>query len=351
MELKKLGENLRQIRKQRQLTLQELSEQSGIPLNTLGRIERGQNWPSVQWISKLSDALEVPVNALFQEEPKPIIHYRGEKKLSPRLKQETETIISFYSRLEDMCGAQKYHSFPLDIPLYQFSMSDIEEAANQTRELLGIGHAIVFDLIHLLESSGLRVIVRNMPQEITGFSYFSPRSKSINFFLNSKDTAERKIFTLAHELGHVIFHQGGAKYLVYQPCLSEEDLERSARYFASCFLMPEKTVRSTVRQLGIGLSNWNFDLLISIKSRFSVSAQAFLQRLSELDLIQKKQKESMESEIRFHYGQTNYREPGPGIHLRENQRLKDMLLIAAHSPVDSIEAKTMEKELTRLGVI
>ena len=354
MNIKTFGETIKHLRKRKDLTILQLSALSGIPFNTLGRIERGENWPSTQWLEKLSGALEVPVSAFFQEEGnlKPMVHLRGEKGLPEKVKKEAESIIDGYSRLEDLCKAKKYQAFPLDIPLFEYNEAEIEEASIQCREIMGIRDAIVFDLINLFESNGLRVITCRFPKEIHGFSFWSPKHKGVYFFLNAADTTERKIFTLVHELGHLIFHQGGTKYFVYQPLASKDIVEQASQYFAACFLMPEKSIRKTIQQLGIHRDLWDLELLLNVKRRFSVSAEAFTLRLFELELISKKQRDELKEMLHNYYDRHDFKEPSPAsIGLSENQRLKDLLLIASKKDGTSREWKDLELKLRGLGVV
>ncbi|EKD29093.1 MAG: helix-turn-helix protein, partial [uncultured bacterium] len=159
-------------------------------------------------------------------------------------------------------------------------------------------------------------------------------------------------FTLAHELGHLIFHQGGAKYYVYQPFVEDNELEKAAHGFASAFLMPEGVVKATVKQLGITANGWTYDLLLSIKSRFGVSAEAFLYRLFDLELISKKQREFIKSQIDDFYKDSKYQEPSPtSLVLHENQRLKDLLLIGKNISAYEKEVKEIEKKLISLGLV
>lgn len=64
-----VGQRLRALREERQISLRELARQSGISANALSQIERGLTAPSITTLAKLSDALEVPVTALFRHEP------------------------------------------------------------------------------------------------------------------------------------------------------------------------------------------------------------------------------------------------------------------------------------------
>ena len=49
--------------------------------------------------------------------------------------------------------------------------------------------------------------------------------------------------------------------------------------------MPEESVRRDVAQCGITPGKWTFDLLVMVKERYGVSAEAFALRLEDLGLI------------------------------------------------------------------
>jgi transcriptional regulator with XRE-family HTH domain len=75
----KLGLTIKNLRVKRQLTQTELSEQTGITLRTIQRIENGEVKPSLHSLKVLSKALEVDLSALQVSAKKP---YEFEFKLS-----------------------------------------------------------------------------------------------------------------------------------------------------------------------------------------------------------------------------------------------------------------------------
>lgn len=60
-----LGENLRQLRKERGLTLQELAAKTGVTKGFLSQVENGVSDPSLLTLRNLGAVLEVPVFALL----------------------------------------------------------------------------------------------------------------------------------------------------------------------------------------------------------------------------------------------------------------------------------------------
>lgn len=63
--IKKLGDRIREIRKQQGLTIQELADNAGIEYIQLSRIERGKINTSVSHIARLATALETDCKTIF----------------------------------------------------------------------------------------------------------------------------------------------------------------------------------------------------------------------------------------------------------------------------------------------
>lgn len=63
-----VGRKVREMRNQRDLSLRELAERSGLNINTLCLIENGKTSPSVGTLHQLAGALGVPMTAFFESE-------------------------------------------------------------------------------------------------------------------------------------------------------------------------------------------------------------------------------------------------------------------------------------------
>lgn len=55
------------LRRQREMTIEQLSSATGLSRGYLSRLERGEKAPSIASVVKLAEALEVPVSTLFGE--------------------------------------------------------------------------------------------------------------------------------------------------------------------------------------------------------------------------------------------------------------------------------------------
>jgi transcriptional regulator with XRE-family HTH domain len=59
------GENLKRIRESKNLSQEQLANAADIPINQVGRIERGEINTTLSTIYALSTALEVPIQTFF----------------------------------------------------------------------------------------------------------------------------------------------------------------------------------------------------------------------------------------------------------------------------------------------
>ena len=63
-----VGQRLRDLRQQKDLSIRALATRSGLAINTLSMIENGKTSPSVSTLQILAQALEVPITAFFEQE-------------------------------------------------------------------------------------------------------------------------------------------------------------------------------------------------------------------------------------------------------------------------------------------
>lgn len=66
-EIKQLGPKIRELRKERGLTLVELSQKIGLTASYLSRIERSVTSPSLESLARLAEAFQLTIAELFGE--------------------------------------------------------------------------------------------------------------------------------------------------------------------------------------------------------------------------------------------------------------------------------------------
>ena len=168
--LKFIGNNIRAFRRSRNWTLAQLASKIGIQEGPLGRIERGGNLPSATVIYNLSQALDIPTDALFAPDPSQAraaaaetdtvhVTIEPDAAVPPKaLRSACRELMSAVHTLEDILGVQKHALLPLSIP-FEPNYAGMEQLAARIRTAMGTGDAVVFDYLELFENFGLRVLL------------------------------------------------------------------------------------------------------------------------------------------------------------------------------------------------
>ncbi len=377
--------NLRALRQIKHLTQAELARRVGMRPGPMNAIEQGRHVPSGRVLLKLADELGASVDAILgrtvpsatpgegaeaggvpyvaeaavgygsevgvaSEWPRATaIPLADDSPVDAGTRRGLDQVVQVYLALEDFCGAQKRAHLPLFLP---FAPTDagIEALTQQVRQMLGIGQAVIFDYLELLENAGLRVVFYPLPQRLQSAAFYDACNANAFLIVNDTMNVERQLFEVIKRLGSVFGHTrkvyGGGKALVVTGALDEA---HAARKFAALFLMPSSAVRATVAQLGLGPGDWTYDLLLRIKHRFGVSAQAFLFRLNELGLVTEAMAAGLRDRIERHYRATGYVEPDSTRRvLSPNGRLGDLVLAAWRKPETRAETLDLDMRLRRL---
>lgn len=358
--LKFMGRNIRILRRRSGYTLSELANKIGMQEGPLGRLERGLNAPSAKAIYNLSQILGVSTDTLFAETPielqkqhdlnssRPCLTQLGRPALTPKMEETANRLIDSYFALEEICDARKHAGIPFQLFFYK-EEAGIEDLVESVRKFLNINDGIVFNYFELFESFGFRIISAPFLKDLSSFSYFDAPNQNAFFFVNSTLNQERQLFSLAFELGMIYMWE---QYMSSNQEDTDFDVIKAARKFAAFFLMPKETITRTVKQLGISPSEWTYDLLIRIKHRFGVSAESFLYRLNELDLIDKIPFTKIKQEILAFYDKHNFKEPGNSKRTSShNGRLFDLLQLAQTHEGSVAETKEISQLFAKFKII
>ncbi len=76
-----LDRKLRDLRKEQNMSIQTLSDASGVSTGQISQIEHGKVTPSVICLWKLANVLNVDLNYFFEEEPACFVQKPGERKV------------------------------------------------------------------------------------------------------------------------------------------------------------------------------------------------------------------------------------------------------------------------------
>lgn len=150
------------------------------------------------------------------------------------------------------------------------------------------------DLNKIAQDFGASIHAESLDDDVSGMLITSSKSDKKIILVNKRNHENRKRFTIAHEIAHLIMHQDkeevfidsrGSATLYFRSKESIDNIplaERQANEFASCILMPEGAIANYIKDNPIDL---NDDVAVKIMAnKFGVSIQALSIRLARLNL-------------------------------------------------------------------
>lgn len=256
-----------------------LATMSGVSARTITAYENETAGKvTTETLSKLAHALQVPKSYLSASDIDPVdpstVSFRKLAKTSKRAQGEAlahaDLVVELFSHLEERFNLPKNR-----VP--NLSDHTPEDAAILLRQELRIGDHPIPNMLSILESIGVRVAA--LPDtcvDIDAFCFF--RDASPYVLLNTHKTAERQRFDAAHELGHLVLHNG-LDQTPQQLRDQGRDIESEAHAFAAEFLMPRSAIKSQ------SMAHASEQRILAARSHWGVSAMALTHRLHKLKLI------------------------------------------------------------------
>lgn len=272
------GEMLMLARQREGLTQTNLAEVSGVSAATISRVESGliADLP-LESAQRLAEATGVTVR-FFDRDPA-VRHlgfhrlYRLQRKIGARALEAIESELNA-RRLHILQLLKKFDMQPgLRLPTRQ----DLDgfspvQAAHEIRRLWMVKRGVIGPITPLLEAAGILIVEVDLPERaFEGLAVHAFDAYPM-IFVRKNQTADRRRYTLAHELAHLLLHP-----------TSVEDQEDEAEAFSAEFLMPEDVARSL-------LSNFDVRRALDLKASHQLSVQFYIMRASQLGLISKDEK-------------------------------------------------------------
>ena len=280
-----IGHRLRIARAAAGLSLRDLSAQIDglVTAQAIGKYERNEDMPRSGVLLALADALNVSEDYLLSDDDLVLEGVEFRKKPDTTAREEAAIeansvhLLERYLAIEDLLHLKSVDwEKPRSAPHPVSDIRDAEDAARSVREDWGLGNDPIPQLAELLEERGIKVLSLSL-QNIDGLAAKVRRKDHMAarvVVVKSDAWSERKRFTLAHELGHMVMDPS--------PDMSEEEIEKAAHRFAGAFLIPADTLRA---EMGSNRSSVSIGELVALKERFGVSIQAIAYRCKDLGIL------------------------------------------------------------------
>lgn len=347
-------EKLTLARKRRGLTKAKLAELSGLSVRTITSYETPSiiDTTSNETVERLAEVLRFPVEFFSGELPTTIdsnaVSFRAVTKLSAKLRDASLAAGDLALMLNNWMH-KEFELPPTNLPDYSRDTKMTPEAAAiALRQEFGIGELSIKNIVHLIESRGVRVFsLAEDCSEVDAFSFWQDGEAFM--LLNTQKTYERSRFDAAHELAHLVLHK--------QLPENRREAELEADQFASAFLMPRS---SFLAKIPLSPSFYQLD---GYKKHWKVSLAAMVKRSHDLKLTTEWQNRALNIEL----GKRGYRksEPNPSCSERETSLLLRMALDYAQEqgrrgidiseeimiPVEELRNLTFDHPIFNLEVI
>ena len=291
-----IGRRLRLAREEAGIRQDNAAKVISVSRPTLVSIEKGTRCVRIQELQRLAHRYGTSANALLRRES---VH----TDLVPRFRklQETEddhtdeaaTLLSELVKaeveLENVLGIGRKSVYPPERGISVGNVIKLAELhAQDLRDWLGLGAGPITNIFTLIESDlGIRLFQRRLSSrsKVAGlFAYDDAVGACI--FLNANHPLERRTQSAVHELGHFVGTRQVPEILTDTDQYQSRE-ERYASAFGRAFLTPRVSFRKRFRDLTTGASKLTRRHVIILAHQYSISREACVRRLEELQLARR----------------------------------------------------------------
>jgi Zn-dependent peptidase ImmA (M78 family)/transcriptional regulator with XRE-family HTH domain len=259
---------LKVARQRAALTRKELAKRIGVEPRAVTGFETGQYMPTADKVARIARTTGFP-EKFFEEDDIELlsasgVSFRSMTKMTAKQRDAAVAAGSIAFVLNDWVD-QKFDLVAPDVPDYRDA--NPEAAALSLRQYWGLGERPIKNMVHLLESKGIRVFsLSENCVEVDAYSVW--RGLRPFIFLNMGKSGERRRFDAAHELAHLVLHRHATP--------NGAEVEKEAHAFAGAFLMPTASMKAIGRVIP------TLDYILQLKKKWIVSAAAMTLRLHEV---------------------------------------------------------------------
>jgi len=291
---------IRWARERNGLTIEELAYQMKKNPDEIQSWESGEGSPSYPLLELLAyKHLKIPLAVFFFPEPPDIEDALGKFRRLPsfemeRLSADTLQIIrsslGYQDSLEEILGSSEARRrIFVDIDIRNMEPIDM---ANVTRAYLGISIEQQFQFTGLedafkawrtvVEDAGIFTFKNTFKDRfISGFSLLHEHFPII--VVNNSNSFSRQIFTVAHELGHILSGVYGVtdideQYIRYLDS-EQRELEINCNKFAAELLVPRQVFENDIP------AHFSQNVVEELANKYSVSREVILRRFLEYGVV------------------------------------------------------------------
>jgi Zn-dependent peptidase ImmA (M78 family)/transcriptional regulator with XRE-family HTH domain len=282
-----VGARVRELRKRAGLSSRDLAERIGLDPSALSNIETGQRAIKTGELTSIAAALNVSPLAILDESSLvaqiPVAPrspggarldgdvYRELLSLTELHEVLTEANIRVLPDLGDVPDVSKLGWHAAADALADWTLGRVGEPERNRDRFLDLVRSIEVEL-------RIDVLVESCSQDVLMGAAITDDDFPL-IFVNGAQSRPRALFTLSHELGHVLARDG-TPCVLDADLVADDDRERLANAFAAAVLMPERRVKEIHDKFGRTAKS-----LAAMIATFDVSYESLVYRLHNLRVI------------------------------------------------------------------
>lgn len=330
-----IGRKLKKVQDDYNYSQEELGKIINVTRQTISKYINGEQVIDSGKLYKISKHFNLSLDYFLSEpidEDKISFMFRAddpEKSFDKELRKKISQKFNYYHEIISISDIQVKDYIPeeYNLDIKGDKLSDIEKEtiakiAEKQRRYMGVDDAININVFNIFEENNINIVSEEIEDaNLDALSAYSKDQGSFIFLNDSKDIPEeRKIFSVVHELGHLILHRDEYKknpsQLEYTNSRIKDVREKVADYFAMSFLIPGKV-----------LNNYSYyfdgfvdlDIILEKKKDFGISAKCLILALLENNFIDNRTLGALFKLLREN-GYEN-KEPNPREYIKKNEKL------------------------------
>lgn len=273
------GNQLRLARHFWGMTLNDIAEGIEKTRQYVSQLEtKGKLREDDKTVESMAQLLEVTPSFFYRQATTPLseeqANFRKLATTKTSMKQKILARGTVFDEVVDFIGT-KVRLPAIDFPDHSGAetIDEIERAAEKVRIHWGLGYGPISHMVRVVERAGAVVtFFHDASTEVDALSITSKRPIIVRN--DAKKSPFRLRFDMAHELGHLVLHEGLTT--------GDRKTESEANRFAAAFLLPRSTFIKAFPRRGSRI-DWNG--LSEMKMEFQVTKAAILYRARSLGIL------------------------------------------------------------------
>lgn len=290
------GNRLKSTRIYRGKTQQQLSKDIGISIESIDKIENGEETPGVEYILRMCKILNFSKDYFYEQDNLDLVveNTYFEKHYSQYKIEELSNIEKMVLTHKIFNPIERYLTLPkLSIIHLEYKNNDMDKIADKVRNHYKLGDGQIYNMVSLLESNGFIISTINSSKSSVGA--YTQKSKIYDvsrYFIavgNDKKSVPRRNYDLAVQLGHVVLHDSNINKNISKE--EHEIMKEESNNFARCFLLPKESFLNDLEYAS------ELESYISLKAKYIVPIKVMIYRAYELGAISYRKYEYLINEM------------------------------------------------------